>query len=90
MSVKINLHPMLQDFAGGNKNVEVEGSTVGETLEALFVKYPDLKQQILEKNGSLKRHLDIFVNNESSYPQELLKGVRDGDEVSIIMMIAGG
>ena len=90
MSVVVNLHPMLQDFSGGNKIVEAEGSTVGEVLEALFAQYPDLKDQILNKDGRLKRHLDVFVNDESSYPQELNKRVRDGDHVTVIMMIAGG
>jgi len=38
----------------------------------------------------LLNYVDIYVNQESSYPEELAKPVKDGDELHITMIIAGG
>ncbi|MBE9522435.1 MAG: ThiS family protein, partial [Proteobacteria bacterium] len=35
-------------------------------------------------------YVDIYVNLESSYPEELAKPVMDGDKLSVTLMIAGG
>jgi len=34
--------------------------------------------------------IEIYVNAESSYPDELTKPVNDGDELQIVIMIVGG
>jgi hypothetical protein len=38
----------------------------------------------------LLNYVDIYVNQDSSYPEELAKPVKDGDRLSIALMIAGG
>ena len=32
----------------------------------------------------------IYINGESAYPGELDKSVKDGDELSMVLIIAGG
>ncbi|MBI2979332.1 MAG: MoaD/ThiS family protein [Chloroflexi bacterium] len=32
----------------------------------------------------------IYVNEESAFPEELARPVKDGDELHIVTMIAGG
>jgi molybdopterin converting factor small subunit len=34
--------------------------------------------------------VEIYVNMESSYPEELAKPVKDGDELYIVIIISGG
>jgi molybdopterin converting factor small subunit len=34
--------------------------------------------------------VEVYVNNESAYPEELAKPVQDGDEIHLILMLAGG
>ncbi|MFC2005096.1 MoaD/ThiS family protein [Chloroflexota bacterium] len=90
MSVKINIHPFLAQHTNGHDVVEVNGSTVGQCLEQLVTRFPELKEWLFEKNGRLNRLVEIYVNNETSYPEELAKPVKDGDELYILIIISGG
>ena len=65
-------------------------STVGECLHELASRYPGLKEWLFEKNGKINNLLEVYVNGESSYPEELAKPVKDGDELQTVMMITGG
>lgn len=90
MSVKINIHPFLTQHTNNQDVVEVNGSTVGQCLNQLVARFPELRKWLFEKNGKLNRLVEIYVNMESSYPEELAKPVRDGDELHIIIIISGG
>lgn len=90
MSVKIKLPQFLQHLAGDQKVVEVNGKTVGECLKGLISQYPMLKEKLFDDNGKLLKPIDVYVNGKSAYPEELAKKVNDGDELYIMLVIAGG
>jgi len=86
----INLHPDLLQFTNDQAMVMVNGSTVGECLDELVKQFPEIRQRLFDKNGKLLNYVDVYVNYESSYPEELAKPVKDGDELHITLIIAGG
>ena len=90
MSVTINLHPNLYQLTNGQAIVKVKGNTVGQCLDDLIKQFPQIKQGLFGKDGKLLNYVDIYVNGESSYPEELAKPVKDGDELHITLIIAGG
>ncbi len=90
MSVKINIHPSLVHLTGGHPVVEVNGSTVGQCLQDLVARFPEIKDWLFARNGKLKGTIEIYVNGKSSYPEELAMPVKDGDELYIIAIILGG
>ncbi len=90
MSVKINVHPILHHFTNGQDVVEVKGATVGECLEQLVARFPEIKKGLFDKDGRLLNYVDVYVNGESAYPEELARSVTDGDELHIVLTIAGG
>lgn len=90
MSVKINIPNFLPHLTNGQDVVEVNGNTVGQCLEQLVSRFPELKDWLFGKDGKLKSAVDVYVNMESSYPEELAKPVKDGDELHIIIIISGG
>ena len=90
MSVDIHICQTLQRFTNNQTIVTVRGGTVGECLDELVNRYPVLESQLFTRKGTLLHYVDIYVNRESSYPEELRKPVRDGDELSMILMVAGG
>lgn len=74
----------------GLSKVEVDGSTVGQCLDQLVGRYPAFREVLFEKREKLRNNMEIYVNLESAYPEELAKPVRDGDEIYITVMLAGG
>lgn len=90
MSIEVKLSPVLTRYTGNQPTAEVKGSTIGECLDDLIKKFPDLKKILFDQSGELHSHLDFYVNGESAYPEELAKPVRDGDRLDIVMIIAGG
>ena len=90
MSVKVNIHKTHRVYTDGLEVVEVQGGTVGACLEHLVKQYPGMKEGLFDKKGKLLSVVEVYVNNESAYPEELAKSVKDGDEIQLILMLAGG
>ncbi|MDH5696327.1 MAG: MoaD/ThiS family protein [Dehalococcoidia bacterium] len=90
MSVKINIPNFLYHLTDNQDVVEVKGNTVGQCLKELVDRFPGLRGWLFGKNGSLNKTVDVYVNMESAYPEELAKPVKDGDELHIIIIISGG
>jgi len=90
MSIKIRLHPILQKLVGGQELVEVTGHNTGECLEDLENRFPVIKQLIRDNRGQLRRYCEIIVNSKSTYPNELTTPVKDGDQIHIMIFVAGG
>lgn len=90
MSIKVDIPYFFQYLADGVEVAEVNGSTVGECLEDLIKQFPNIKQLLFTKSGKLDMFRDIYVNGESIYPEGLAKPVKDGDELYIAILVAGG
>ncbi len=73
-----------------NESVETSGSTVGECLAQLIARYPALRELIFYKDGGLQTFIEIYVNRKAAYPNELQRTIHDGDEIHLMMTIAGG
>ena len=50
----VRLRAPLSELAGGNKELELEGSTVAEVLKALEREHPDVRGWILDEHGSIR------------------------------------
>jgi sulfur-carrier protein adenylyltransferase/sulfurtransferase len=81
----------LRAFAGGHAEVEVEGGTVGEVVQALVKAHPGLGRHLLTPEGTLRSFVSVFVNDRDF--RSLAKDATElkaGDVVSIVPAIAGG
>ena len=58
MSSELRIPSTLRRFTDGQSKLEVNSSTVGEVLSELFQVYPEIKNHLIEENGSLRN----FVN----------------------------
>lgn len=90
MAQTVNIHQALRHLTNNQSSVEVNGKTVGECLADLVERFPGMKSKLFGKNNKLINYVDIYVNAESSYPEELAKPVKDGDRLHITLIIAGG
>lgn len=90
MAVKINLHESHRSDAGGLDVVETEGNTVGDCINDLIAQYPGLKEKLFDTKGKLRNTIEIYLNMETAYPDELKKKVKPGDEIFLTILLAGG
>ena len=91
MSVTVKLPTQLRASAGGEGAVVVEGSTVGEALDALYAAHPELRERLSDEDGTLRRFINVYVSGADIRFGELLDTpVADGQEVQILPAVAGG
>ena len=90
MSIRIHLHPEMAHLVGGHYIVETNGNTIGKCIEQLIVRYPALKELVFYRDGRLQNFIEIYLNRKTASPDELSRKVEDGDDIHLIMMIAGG
>jgi sulfur-carrier protein len=87
----VKIPTVLRPQVGGNKEVEMTGSTVGEVVTELTVRYPSLKSQLLTDEGGLNRFVNVYVNGQDvRYLDGLATPVADRDEVRLLPAMAGG
>ncbi|MCW2981591.1 MAG: MoaD family protein [Solirubrobacterales bacterium] len=90
MSVTVKIPTQLRAATGGQAEVEVDGSNVGEALDAVFAAYGDLRERITE-DGTLRRFVNVYVSGEDiRFQQGLETSIKSGDEVTILPAVAGG
>ena len=71
--------------------MEISASTVTELLAALVTRYPSLKFHLLDADGKLRRHFNVFVNGE--HVRELAgleTKLKPEDKVILMASAAGG
>lgn len=91
MAVKVRIPAPLQSLTGGATEVEVQGRTVREVIDALERNYTGIKARLCDENGELRRFVNVFVNDQDiRFLQGLDTELGENDEVSIIPAIAGG
>ena len=86
MAVIVLRHP-LRDLAGGNTRVEVSGSNVGEALRGLEQEHPGLKGWVLDEQGRIRRHVNVFVDGHRATVDA---AIETDSELNIIQAISGG
>lgn len=90
MSIEIRIPPYLRNKTEGKGDVSVNGETVGDALRFLIERFSGIESDLFSRNGKLHRHIDIFVNDQSAYPNELAYEVKEGDVITIALMLSGG
>ncbi len=90
MSINVSIHRTHRQFTDGLDSVEVEGNSVGNCLDDLIRQFPDMANALFDKKGKLHNAIEIYINLKSAYPDELVKPVKDGDDIHITLMLAGG
>ena len=91
MRIQVRAQEPLRKLLDNEQVVEVSGSTVFEVIKILQARYPRFVDRLLERDGSVRRFVNIYVNEEDiRFLQNQQTALRDGDEVRIIPSIAGG
>jgi molybdopterin converting factor small subunit len=81
------VHGPLRDLAGGRAEQEVAGATVEELLRGLEAEHPAVSGWILDERGTIRRHINVFVNGERGGEDT---AVGAADRVEVLPAITGG
>lgn len=84
---KVRLRAPLSELAGGRRELELDGATVAEVLRALEEEHPDVKGWILDEQGNIRDHINVFVNKECGREETVLE---PDDRVHVLPAISGG
>jgi len=89
--VKVLIPYALRAFTERNAEVEVEGKTIGEVINALADVYPDLKTHLFADDGQLRSFINLFVGGvNANNLQGSNTPVSENSEVMVVPAIAGG
>ena len=91
MAVKVRIPTPLMKLTDNQAEVSAEGGSISEIINNLENQFNGIKERICEENGSPRRFINIYVNEEDiRFLEAENTAVKDGDEISIIPAIAGG
>ena len=70
---------------------EVAGGTVGAALALVFASRPGLRGYVLDDQGTLRRHVAVYVNGEPVKDRITLgDAVGARDEIHVFQALSGG
>ena len=93
MPITVRIPTYLASFAGGRNLLAIDGSpaTVAETLKTLWKQYPGLRDRIVDEQGAVRQHINIFVGDEAiRFADGLATKVPADAEVLIVPAVSGG
>ena len=81
----------LKRFFPSLNEQEVAGRTVAEVLGQAEAMYPGIKDYLLDEQGRLRQHVNIFLSGELIEDKETLQDkVGEKDEVYVFQALSGG
>lgn len=88
---KVKFTAALKRFFPTLDEIEVEGDSVQGILEGVNEKYPGINNYILDEDGSLRKHVNIFLENDMINDREKLSDqVQPSDQILIFQALSGG
>ena len=87
----IRIPTPLRKLTNNQEEVIASGATLGAVLDELNTSFPGLGERIVDEQGTIRRFVNIFVNDEDvRFLQEKETPVKEADVISIVPAIAGG
>lgn len=83
----VTLRAPLRDRAGGEAHHDLPGTTVGEVLRELERRHPKVTGWILDEQGRIRPHVNVFVNGERTREDA---AVAPDDTLQVLPSISGG
>jgi molybdopterin converting factor small subunit len=78
----------MRSYTGGAPDVEADGATAAEVLDDLDRRYPGLRFRIVDEQGRIRQHVNMWIDGERL--RDLSTAVHDADELVIMQALSGG
>jgi sulfur-carrier protein len=81
----------LNRFFNGLKDTTAGGNTLNEVLKEMEISYPGISSYILDEQGSLRRHVNIFIDGKMINDRtKLSDSFSENSEIYIMQALSGG
>jgi molybdopterin synthase sulfur carrier subunit len=91
MAVNVRIPTTMRPLTGGEKQVALDPGSLADVIAALDTAHPGMGDRLLDEDGSLRKFVNIFVDDDDvRYLDGLDTAVGDNITVSIIPAVAGG
>jgi len=91
--ITINVTGFLTEFTNQRHQIALDASpaTVGEALAMLWNMHVGLRDRVVNEQGQVRLHVNVFLNSENTRRQQALDTpLNDGDEITILPSVSGG
>ncbi|HAF12430.1 MAG TPA: molybdopterin synthase sulfur carrier subunit [Blastocatellia bacterium] len=91
--ITINVAGFLTDFTNGRSEIALDSqaATLRKALANLWEQHLGLRDRVLNEQGDLRPHVNIFVNGENVRRQQLLDTtLPESCEITILPSVSGG
>ena len=89
--INIYIPSFLRPHADRQATVQVAGRTVGEAIEALVKRHPNLKPHLFKPDGERLPFVHVFKHDTDIRTLEDLRTpLSDQDEITLVVPVAGG
>jgi len=93
MPIVVWIPGFLRTYTAGRSRVDLDDTpaTVRLALERLWTSHPGVRDRVLDEQGRVRVHVNVFVGVESiRFTGGLETPVTDGAEISIVPAVSGG
>jgi molybdopterin converting factor small subunit len=88
---RLRVPALLKYYLQDQTELPLEGETVQEALQHLTSQYPQMTPHLFDPAGRLRRHINIFLNQENIRTlQGLQTPLRPEDTLKIVPSVTGG
>jgi molybdopterin synthase sulfur carrier subunit len=82
---------VMKYYVNNQAEFSVSASTAGELIEKIVEQYPSIKFHLLDANGNLRRHFNVFVNGTHIRDLNGMEtALKENDKVILMASAAGG
>ena len=91
MTITVLVPSPLRDCCAGASEIAMSASNVRAVLEELERRHPALHRSVCDETGTVRRHINLFVNtNHMRDRNGLDTPLAPGDVVTILPAVSGG
>lgn len=92
MSITVHLSGHLKSFSGGTTEMELVGefALVSDVLDALWKRHPALRDRVLNEQGEIRQHVNIFAGSDNIKRRQGLATKLTANEIHIFNAVSGG
>jgi molybdopterin converting factor small subunit len=89
--ITIHFPPHLRRFVNVPETCQVPGTTIREVLDDLETRYPGIRGYLLHENGTLRQHVNLFLDQRLVQDRENLdQSLAEVAEMTVMQALSGG